>query len=87
VPSLESNLRDRILNFRDETWNEFQNLLTRCEKEGLLLSVMTLAKGLLAPGDRRWEECTRHLRQMTGLEVVQFKTPDSGAVFTTSSFN
>eukprot|EP00116_Pleurobrachia_bachei_P018282 sb/3478544/ len=30
--------------------------------------MVTLAKGLLAPGDRRWEECTRHLRQLSGVE-------------------
>ena len=49
----------------------------------MTLSVITLAKGLLAPGDRRWDECTRHLRQMTGLEMVQHKAPDIG----TASFN
>ncbi|XP_063685054.1 uncharacterized protein LOC134819188 isoform X3 [Bolinopsis microptera] len=78
VPSLESNLRDRILNFRDEAWNEYQNLVVKCSEEKVTLSVITLAKGLLAPGDRRWEECTRHLRQMTGLEMVQHKAPDIG---------
>ncbi|KAL5267507.1 hypothetical protein ACHWQZ_G004516 [Mnemiopsis leidyi] len=78
VPSLESNLRDRILNFRDEAWNEYQNLVSKCQREGVTLSVITLAKGLLAPGDRRWEECTKHLRQMTGLEMVQYKAPESG---------
>lgn len=78
VPSLESNLRDRILNFRDEAWNEYQNLVVKCSEEKVTLSVITLAKGLLAPGDRRWDECTRHLRQMTGLEMVQHKAPDIG---------
>ena len=78
VPSLQSNVRDQILAFRDETWNEYQNLLAKCTKEGLSLSVVSLAKGLLAPGDRRWEECTKHLRQMTGLQMVKSHKPDAG---------